>query len=411
MEHTGYRTAAALAAVALSAMAGAAQAQQAPTMATPSGQQTTITAGFTATYDSNVAGSNRELAALRGLQLADQLFQPYADFTLARPVGAQTLFLQGNAGYVFHRVNTILNRQNVDVQGGVNAHYARCQEVVTAEYASFQTDLGQSVVAAPVVKNTEGIQTYNGTVTCGRQIGFAPSVSITETVRDNSAAIEKLLSSNSLSVAPSIAYQQPALGSLAIFGSYTDTNFPHEVIQTPNGHLEGGYTYYAVGVRATRHVGARIAVDASLSYTELDQKIPGEAGFSGLTYSFDVNFAATSRLTAHASVTRATTPSLLPGANFSVSETYSGNVTYLLGPRLTLTLSDTYSIQDYPGRNVVLAGEVSHQKLNDISLHSDYRVNRLLVLGLFASESERSANIPGESYSKVQFGLSARSTF
>jgi Putative beta-barrel porin 2 len=415
MRHTGYLNIGAVAAMALSALASGARAQQAPQATTPTQRETEIMAGFTANYDSNVAGSDREIAAARGIKsLDDELFLPNASFVIARNVGAQLVFLQGNAGYVFHRVNTILNRQNVDVQLGANAHYLHCQEVPTAEFASFQTDLAEEALAAPVVKNTQNIGTFGGTLSCGRQIGLAPSVSLTETLRSNSAEIEKTLNSNSFSVAPALAYQQPALGALAIFGSYTDANFPNELFLSPHG-LEsgGGYDYYAGGVRLTHNVGVRLALIASLSYTDLVQKIPGVKGFSGLTYSGDVVYTASSRLTVHAAASRSTLPSLLPGANFSVSESFLGDLTYQLGPRLTLVLSDNYDIRDYPGLTSPPVGipQLTHQKLNTVTVRGDYTLNRILVVGLFVTESNRDANYFAYDYGRVQAGLTMTAKF
>ena len=393
----------------LSAVAATAHAQSVPTLATPTGRETQITANFTGIYDSNVAGSDAQLAALRGLKLADQLYEPEADFILARPVGAQILFLEGNAGYVFHGVNTILDRQNVDVAAGANAHYARCQEVATAEYSSFQTDLTQ--VALPVVKNTLDIETYSGNVSCGRQIGLAPSLSISETQRQNSNALERRINSNTFTLSPALAYQQPALGSLAVFGTFTDAVFPNELALGPNGLLRGGYTLYAGGVRYSRDVGARISASATVSYTSLSEKLQGQPGFSGVTYSGDVTYKVSSRLIAHADLSRGTTPSQLPGANYSIDESYLGDLRYLLGARLTVVLSGKHEVRSYATTPAFAGLEITHEVQDEVGLTADYKLNRIFILGVYLNEAHRSANLPGETFSHAQVGVSTRATF
>src|SRR5579859_7589761 len=98
---------------------GQALAQQAPTLSTaPQARETELSGSVNVQYDSNVARSSRELAEARHLSLDDELITPRADFTIARQVGPQILFLEGYTSYVFHIHDTILNREDINVTGG-----------------------------------------------------------------------------------------------------------------------------------------------------------------------------------------------------------------------------------------------------------------------------------------------------
>ena len=63
-------------------------------------------------YDSNSAHSSAALAAQRGIQLEDETFHPALNFTLVEPIGRQSIYVNGAAGYDFHRYNSRLNRRS-----------------------------------------------------------------------------------------------------------------------------------------------------------------------------------------------------------------------------------------------------------------------------------------------------------
>jgi hypothetical protein len=401
---------AALGVAASLGVGASAWAQQTPTTATaPAGRVTTVDLIADLIYNSNVAYSDAQLAAARGLTLADEIINPDASFVLARRVGGQTVFVQGDAGYVYHRVNSQLDREKVDVTAGVNARYLRCQEVVSGEYAARQSDLAETQLG--VVSNFQQVGTVAGMVTCGRSIGLAPSVSVSQSWRDNSNVLMRQVNSNSFTVSPSLAYQQPALGALSLFATYAKTDYPNQTYPGPLGLLTGGYNLYAGGVRYDRRLGGRIEGTVTVSYTSLDQNGPGSQGFSGLTYAADLTYHVSSRLHAHANATRATTPSDRLGANYSVDETYEGDLTYALGPRLTISGTYSHRIRDYPGGSPLIVNDLTHEVSDQFTADATYELNRRVRLSLIAGDTERTANFPGLSFSSTTVELETRASF
>ena len=372
---------------------GAAFAQQAVTLqSAPTGRETEADASVNVLYDSNIARSSEELAAARHLTLADEIFTPGVDFTLARQLGREVVFLQGNASYVFHRTDTILNRQNIDINGGITTRVLRCQELVTGTFASAQTDLAdQSLV---VVKNTLDTSSMGGSADCGRAIGFAPTGSISETWRTNSAHQLQGLNENTLSTSGGLAYRQPTFGSVSLFGSYSQAIFPNNIILENGVPHNYGYNLYAAGVTYTRRLGGRLEGSATISYTKLDPDISGSAGFSGVTYAVDGTYQVNARILLHATASRAVQPSNVIESNYSTDENYVAEATYLLGTRLSLTLTGFRKTQDY---NIVInvpTLDLTRSTTDSLFLQATYTMNRRFSFILLAGDEERRANDP-----------------
>lgn len=360
-------------------------------------------------YDDNVSRSSGALAAARGLKPSDVIFEPTVAVNLGRVFGRESAFLKGTLGYDFYDRNSRLNRENIDVSGGVNGQFLRCQESVTASYDRYQSDLADQTLG--LVNNTRQNVTVGGSVGCGRAIGLAPSASITQTWSTNSDAFERTVDSNVLTATGSLSYRRPSFGSITLFGSYTDAAFPNLPLPGLGPIQDYGYNVYAGGVTLSRHLGGRIEGTASVSYTSLDSNAPGAGAFSSVTYSGDVIYHATSRLYAEASISRATVPSNRIGANFSVNQNYGLDFNYLASSRLSFTLSGTRQSSNY---NVVATGpafDLSRETTYTVSGTANYRLNRLLALSLNVAEIERAANFVGLGYSDQRVTLGATSSF
>ena len=74
--------------------AGSAQAAV-PTLDTPP-----LSAQFSTTYYTNVAGTSAALATARGIQRSDVLYAPALLANLVEPMGGISFFLAGQAGYL-----------------------------------------------------------------------------------------------------------------------------------------------------------------------------------------------------------------------------------------------------------------------------------------------------------------------
>ena len=70
-------------------------------------------------YDDNISRSSSVLTTQRNLSKDDYVLLPAVTATLVQPFGRQSVFLNGDVGYAFHRYNDELNRRRAKVSGGV----------------------------------------------------------------------------------------------------------------------------------------------------------------------------------------------------------------------------------------------------------------------------------------------------
>jgi hypothetical protein len=407
---TGRLAALALLGGAEPALAQQAQGQAAP----PTSQETVVIASVDVRYDSNVAKSDREVAAERGLTLADAVFTPEVNFILARQIGTELLFLQGEGSYLFHAHDTLLDRQALNVDGGVVAHLARCQEVPTGSFSSQQIDLDS--VTEIRVSNTVDIGSVGVTVNCGGAIGFAPQVGVTQTWRDNSSIEFEQADSHTLTATGSLAYRSPVFGSVSLFGNYLQTTFPHYLI-SPNTSQAYGFVLYAGGVTFDRHLGGRIEGTASISFTDLEPNSSISSPFRGLTYSVEGTYHLNYRINFHALLSRATLPSNQVGADYSLNQTYEADVSYKLGSRITLTLTGSHIDRTYDATSGLLPSEgvqpvvLTNSSTDDELGTLTYTLNRHISVSLYAGEEDRKASSISYNYSSTRVGLTLTATY
>jgi hypothetical protein len=404
-----------LAALAFSLGAGAAFAQTAfvaPSLnSAPTTRETQIDVSTDLMYDSNIARSDRRTAAARGLSLADEIATPEVNFTVARQFGRDVLFVQGFGSYLFHRSDPVLDRENIGVAGGFNGHVLLCQELLTGAYARQQSDLAdQSRVVVANVVETKSVAL---SADCGGPVGFAPTASITQTWRDNSAEQYIPNNSNTLATSGGLTYRRPEFGALTFFGHYSRTDFPFgPVLVELSGQRFGfGYEAYGAGVAFDRHLGGRIEGVGQISYSAVDPSTPLLKTFRGLTYSADVIYHLNPLTDIHLSAIRATSPSNRIEADYSIDQTYQADVTYTFGPRLSVSVIGFRRTQKFQIASTATATDLTQTILDSVTAAATYLITRHFSLTLHAGDEERSANFPGLSYSSTRVGITIKATY
>jgi len=384
------------------AVASAARAQEvafSPPAPPADGQLAQIDLGAEATYDSNVVHSDAADAAARGLSLADEVFYPNASINIDRPFGRETFFLDGSIGYVFYDHDTLLNRERIDVTGGGAGSVGPCQTTLIGDYSRRQSDLTD--IPVNIVQNVEDWETVGLQSECVRTIGFGPALQVSETWEQNSAAQLVAADHQTFTATPSIAYNQPTIGKISLFGSYTDGAFPNRV---ENG-TEDGYHMYSGGLRYQRRIGARLDGSISVGYAQLDPQFAGVPHFRGVTYQADFTYLATSRLLFHLSLDRAPRPSLLYGATYDVNGAYDLDATYKLSQRISLTLGGTAQRRRVEGQGLNPVIENTSDTILGGFGSASVQFRRF-TLSLEYRHQHSDANVPEFTYSENRVGLS-----
>jgi hypothetical protein len=353
-------------------------------------------------YDSNVAGLDALTAAKEGLKPSDDIFSPGVAADVVLPVGPDSVFLHGSAGYNFYGRNTILNSQDVHLDGGFDARLARCNSQVTATYTNGQSNLNELTVG--VVRNVEDDESITLTASCPRRVGLIPTVSVSDEAAHNSNPLQQPSNFNSAKATFGIGYAQPMLGVLSLYGFYDDTEFPNRL-------PEDGYKLYAVGVRYDRRLGARIEAVASLSYSELSPDLAGDPSFNGPTYSLDGTFRATGKIKAHVRLERLLEPVLQLDATYAIEQTYLAEAVYAVNSRVNATIGVSEQLEDYRGAFLAPAVDVTHETLDALYASASLDLGRRLVLVFDVREERRSANLTAYDYASTRVGLTARAKF
>ena len=206
-----------------------------------------IDAVVTEAYNSNVAASDAAAAAERGITPSDWIFDPSITVDLLLPISRQAVFLKGSVGYDFYADNHVLDNGDIDLQGGLKGQISTCRGTLTDDFKYAQTELQYLPIA--ITKNTESDKSIGLDGTWRAQVGFVPTLSVSEDWTNNSSA--ELLTSDyqDLNLKTGLAYRRPTFGELSAYFSYNQADFPNRDLLVGPATTQDGYKVYGVGVR------------------------------------------------------------------------------------------------------------------------------------------------------------------
>ncbi len=358
-----------------------------------------------AEHDSNVALSNAAQAALIGIKPSDTLYVPSLSVDVFVPVSRQALFLRGGVSYDFHQNNQQLDRGHADLTGGLNLTTGPCQSTVSLAYARAQADLQVLTLADP--RNTYETQKADFNTTCGRVSGLAATFSASAERGNNSNRFQAVSDSRTKSYTVGVIYRRPSLGTVQIFGSHTNTEYPDRTIVVGASR---GFDLDALGVTYERNVGSRLNAKLSASSSDLKSitNLAGGGGnFKGTTYSADLRYRPTSKLNLDLHHSRSIDPALEIGRLYNLQQQTSLGASYQLGTRITLAGSAAKRRIDAQGV-LQLAGVLltnSETKYETVSV--SYRQSPKLSFVVDAAREDRRTNIAKYDYSSDRVGLTA----
>jgi hypothetical protein len=362
---------------------------------------------MTTTYQSNVAGGDAAIAAMRGLKQDDVSFSPTAVVEAFKPLGRESIFITGSVGYNFYDKNSILNRENIDLTGGVNGQLGPCRATLTGGYSRRQNEL-QDITLSRVQDAYD--QTSVGIEgACGRGFGLSPNFSVTQSWSNNSLSQLQSSDYRTISATAGLSYQAPTLGSLSLFGQYSSTEFFNRIVDFNQNPEHDGYDIYGGGVRYVRQLGARIQGSVSVSYTQVSPFV-GASGFGGLTYGADVTFRASSRLMLHGSVIHDVQPSNLFDSEFYVETKGIVEANYSFSSRLEASLSFAQVDRTFQGPAIVSQFDLKDDSERSIYATLTYNLRRAFI-SLNLRNDDRTANLQGLSYTDNRVGLTVGTRF
>lgn len=359
----------------------------------------------TAEYHSNVAKVGDDLAALRGVTPEDVIFTPSASIDFYAPIGRQGVFLRGYAGYSFYQENTELNRERVDLSGGLNTRLGPCAGTLSGGYARGSVYADDPLLDANI-ENIRQTKRVMADVNCSRQIGFGVNGSVSREWGDNDLPAYETADYERTSYSVGVSYRRPTFGALTLFASRDETEYPNRV-------LSPGYTMNSYGVRYERQFGARIQGTVSLSRANLDQEgILSRGEVNTTTYSAGLTYRASERLRLQGQFDHAVLPSSAIGGTYDLSTIYRVSADYSLSSRLSLNLG-AGRVEREAGGTLIPSPTVRLTDTTVTSLNGGlrYKQSDRLSFLLFAGRDKRTANAPQFEYADNRVGITADVSF
>jgi hypothetical protein len=355
-----------------------------------------------AAYETNVLHSAPAQAAGRGLKAEDEIYTPSATLDFQQNVGRGTAALTGTAGYNFYSHDKALNRENLSLQGILQQQVSLCQGDLKV---SLSRALNQLVdVTVQQIDETYTQASVGGDVSCGRPVGFAPTVSVSESWGNNSDQALSISNSQTFNSSAGLAYRTAAQGTLSVSGIYRDTEFPSNIPTLNTG--KSGYQTTGATIRYERQLGARIQGSASATYTIVQGGLV--ADFKGLTYTADITYRAGSRLHFEGDFSRQVIPSNLANASYRVESDESVAGHYNLSSRLLFSLGASQQVGDEAGS----FSQVSLLHYDEKTIFSSLTLSlRKVSLSLNVRNDHRTTNQAGLNYSDTRASISASTQF
>ncbi|MHA6720036.1 outer membrane beta-barrel protein [Sphingomonas sp. RS6] len=392
----------ALAALIAPAFPSLAHAQQ------QQGRRVDLNASTRLQYDSNVVLSDTTVAGGR----------PQSDFSVAPSVNADiylpraggSFYLTGGIGYNFYRRYTRLNRESINLTGGADQRLASCVVHGEGTYSRRLSDLGDLLQESPAesFNNTEERRGISADVGCGGTIGLRPSVAVSRIETRNTSTLRKFADSNTTSFTGQLGYVSPAIGTISLFGRYSDSSYINRA--TPNGEQDGVRTY-AAGLQLERNLGTRLNLAASVNYTKVDPKLAQTAEFTGVGYDLSATYSGDLfQLTISGS--RVAQPSQLQFVSYDIQTTIGAVITRQLSPRISLTGGARYSRRRF-APSEIFTGAPPPGNDERVSLNTGlrYRAGPRLNFMLDASYQRRTSNIQLFAYNTTRVGLTTSLSF
>lgn len=353
-------------------------------------------------HDSNVAKASDALAAARGLTPEDVLFRPSITIDYLAPVGRQSVFARGAAGYTFYDKNKKLEREQLDFLGGANLRLGPCQSTLSGAYTRGLAQVDDATLLE-IVENVQETKTVSANIGCARQTGLGVMLQANHVWSTNDLAAMKFNDYEATSVLAGITYQRPALGMLTLFGSYEDTDYN-------NRPLGGGYEVQSVGAMFERKLGARIQGTLTVAYADVNTSgaaaVSGD-DFSTTTYGALISFRASERLRLQANFDRSIVPSDVVGRTYDLNTSYGVSGEYDLGGRLTFGLGFAQVEQESSGVLSVPIIQLTDATTKTATVSVRYKQSERVSLLLQGTRQEQNTNAPQFDYTSDRVGLTA----
>ncbi len=365
----------------------------------------------TATYDSNIARIGEGALNQRGLTKSDWTVTPSVSARLVQPIGQQYLFVDGSAGYDFHRRNTGLDRERFQGTAGGGAVVGPCRPVVFVNYAASQSDLADLDLTSSS-NRLRSVGTAVG-LQCGRAVGPGLMAMAQRTDSKNSANTLTIQDRTQEVLTASLLYSAPNLADVSLIWTYANTEFPNRI--NPGRPVGDGFWTQSMGARVQRDFGSRLTVGVSGSRVVVKREfspVGDPLKFYTTTWQGDVAYRFGRRILLELDVLREVRPSGRPGKLLDIVEGLEGRIRYRLNPRISVNVGHAYQQVRSNGDTVDFARDVvTNAYTNGTFGAVEFRTPGGMGVTLDVRHEDRNTNLPIFNYISTRVGLTTSVSF
>jgi len=384
---------------------GAAVAQTSPL------RNLDIFVGNVLSYDDNVFrvpdGVSRP-----GRDGGDWIIEPTVSVDYTRPLARGELNLHALLSYKFYADNSRLNRENIDLSARATTALAFCEVSPNLGFRRAQSDLSD-ILDGVDYKNAETRIRAGVGVLCGDSIGLRPGVEYAFENVTNSSPVREISDYRRHTITGRIGYARPAFGMVSIYGRAQLGSYPNRSSLGPGFPANDDIKTYSGGIAYQREIGTRLTGSVEVGYMKTKARpsnvvgVPGIPGSSGLTYSGQLTYRGGDRITANLEFSRGSEQSNLLGVDYSVQTRFSGSLTYALSQVISLNANASHTRRSFRGTSFVDPTITlgSGDKTTQFGAGINFQSFRRLTFGLNGTHYIRNSPIPGLDYAANRVAL------
>ncbi len=368
-----------------------------------------VTASTSLVYDDNIFRTTDGVT--RGNGRSDQILSPTISVQYGRPVGPVSLAVGSDISYDFHRRNTQLNRERLGLNASAQTKLAGCAVSLEGNYRRGQSDLADLVGVGNIV-NVEDAYMIGTNILCGDDFGLRPGLGYSRSVRTNSTVGRSISDVKSDSYTASIGYSLPSFGLLSLYGRIYDGSYPNRPPLGPGLPANDAVRVYSGGITYNRAVGTRLMATVSVGYQKVKPALSQIRSSSGLTYSGNISYRGSNRLSGSLGFSRSAEQSNLLDVSYAIIQRYNLGINYALTERISLNAGAVYSERSFE-ESAALPGSLARgtDKTKRISGGISLAAVRALKFSLSAYHEERDSGVALFNYDSNRVTLTAGLSF
>jgi hypothetical protein len=391
-----------LASVALLGICGDAKAQQ---TASSSGDPLQFEVRGRASYETNVAGGDPLVQAIRQVQPEDTSFELQTVASYRRETSRQSFQLSAAATARRYVENKNLDGEDYSAAAVVARTFGACSTTIGLNYARRQAQAED--LTLPVTENIVNQSGANGAVACGRR-ALLVSVSAQYGRVENDASGSGFIDSESVSVTGGLGYSTGPFGNLFLTVQYSESIY--DLPTTMPVLASDGFRQYGGGFSYSRELGQRLSGTVAAAYVKIQTDGLESIDTDGVNATIDLAYRLSGRSRLAVNYGYNIQASKTINADFVRAHSLSLRGSYRVNSRVGLELSVTGAEENFEG-GLPAPLQVRKNEHLTVGGSASWQIGRNILFSFEASHTERAADVSQFNFSSDRVSVGLAGTF